>query len=185
MYFTVIKGNEKLRKQYLVSFFLCWAVVGNIFATLMSSGGPCFYKYLVPGEDVYSGLFARLHEQNNWIITNIGGAEIWALKLQEMLWDFYTEDVTGLGSGISAMPSMHVSVAVLMALGTGALNKYLGYVFWLYAVIIQIGSVHLGWHYAVDGYIGGILTFIIWKMVGMIIATSTDDSAVIRSPQLD
>ena len=37
-----------------------------------------------------------------------------------------------------------------------------------FAVIIQIGSVHLGWHYAVDGYIGASLTLAVWFGVGWV-----------------
>ena len=62
---------------------------------------------------------------------------------------------------------MHVSIAVLLALGVMRLNRVAGYAFWFYAAIIQIGSVHLGWHYAIDGYFSVIVTLFIWKLVGV------------------
>ncbi|HET9396791.1 MAG TPA: hypothetical protein VFO36_12100 [Nitrospiraceae bacterium] len=37
----------------------------------------------------------------------------------------------------------------------------------LYAIAIMIGSVHLGWHYAIDGYAGAIGSILIWWMVGL------------------
>ena len=37
-----------------------------------------------------------------------------------------------------------------------------------FAVVIQVGSVHLGWHYAVDGYIGARLTLAVWLGVGWV-----------------
>ncbi|MDF4804113.1 phosphatase PAP2 family protein, partial [Vibrio parahaemolyticus] len=40
-----------------------------------------------------------------------------------------------------------------------------GYFACAFAVIIQIGSVHLGWHYAVDGYASTLTTFTLWKFV--------------------
>jgi hypothetical protein len=38
-----------------------------------------------------------------------------------------------------------------------------------YAVIIFIGSVHLGWHYAIDGYLGIAGTWLIWKFAGFVL----------------
>lgn len=61
---------------------------------------------------------------------------------------------------------MHVSVAVTMALAFQKLHKKLGYLMWGYVLAIQIGSVHLAWHYAIDGYLSAILTLVIWKSVG-------------------
>jgi hypothetical protein len=36
-------------------------------------------------------------------------------------------------------------------------------------VLIMIGSVHLGWHYAVDGYASVLTIPLIWKLSGMIV----------------
>jgi hypothetical protein len=35
----------------------------------------------------------------------------------------------------------------------------------LMVLITQAGSVHLGWHYAIDGYASILLTFLIWRTV--------------------
>ena len=35
-----------------------------------------------------------------------------------------------------------------------------------YALVIWIGSIHLGWHYAVDGLVSIALTIVIWKLMG-------------------
>ncbi|MCH8197830.1 MAG: hypothetical protein IH904_07085, partial [Proteobacteria bacterium] len=44
-----------------------------------------------------------------------------------------------------------------------------GIVLTAYAVIIFIGSVHLGWHYAIDGYAGIAGTWLIWKFAGQML----------------
>jgi len=41
-------------------------------------------------------------------------------------------------------------------------RKWLGWIFAVYLGLIQIGSVILGWHYAVDGYAAIILACLIW-----------------------
>ena len=64
------------------------------------------------------------------------------------------------------MPSIHVSMAFLMALLGWRIRRALGIVLTAYVVAIQIASVHLGWHYAIDGYAGIIGTYAIWRLVG-------------------
>jgi len=68
--------------------------------------------------------------------------------------------------GISAMPSIHVGVAVLFAILGWRTNRILGFGFTIYALLIQLGSIHLGWHYAIDGYFSAILTGMLWKGSG-------------------
>jgi hypothetical protein len=48
------------------------------------------------------------------------------------------------------------------------LNRAVGLILALFAAIIQLGSVHLGWHYAVDGYLSALFTFLIWKWMGRV-----------------
>jgi hypothetical protein len=38
----------------------------------------------------------------------------------------------------------------------------------VYALIVMIGSVHLGWHYAVDGYLGAAGMLVLWWGLGKI-----------------
>ena len=63
------------------------------------------------------------------------------------------------------MPSIHLAMAMLFVLLAFEVRKWLGWLFVGYAVIMQIGSVILGWHYAVDGYAGIILAYLIWYIV--------------------
>jgi hypothetical protein len=37
-------------------------------------------------------------------------------------------------------------------------------------VVVQIGSVHLAWHYALDGYAAALLTLAIWRAAGWWVA---------------
>jgi hypothetical protein len=38
-----------------------------------------------------------------------------------------------------------------------------------YALMIWIGSVHLGWHYATDGLVGVLMMLGLWKAAGHLI----------------
>lgn len=167
IFFLVYKKKQLLRQQFLLTFTLSWMVLGVFLATLLSSAGPCFME-LITGDTHYVPLMDKLNLQNQYL-TSIDFGRLWALSTQEYLWNEYVTSTNSIGSGISAMPSMHVSIAILMALSTYSINKKVGYIFYLFAIIIQIGSVHLGWHYAIDGYTSAILTVILWKLVGFIL----------------
>lgn len=167
IFFLLYKRNPLLRLQFLLTFSLSWMVLGVFLATLLSSAGPCFMEF-VTGDTRYVPLMVKLSSQSQYL-TNIGAIKLWALPTQEYLWHEYINSTNSLGSGISAMPSMHVSIAVLMALSTYQISKKVGYLFYIFAIIIQIGSIHLGWHYAIDGYVSTILTLALWTLVGHIL----------------
>ena len=68
------------------------------------------------------------------------------------------------------MPSLHVATPVLFALLGWRTHRWLGVAFTIYAAIVLVGSVHLGWHYAVDGYASIIAVPLIWKGSGAAVA---------------
>lgn len=159
---TFTLRHESLRHRYLLSFFLCWIVNGTILAMLLASVGPCFYGELRPDLDnPYQGLMAYLQETDKIY-------PVWALTAQGMLWSSYVGEHLTFGSGISAMPSLHVSVALLQTLLAYHINRRLGHVFAAFFAVILLGSVHLGWHYAVDGYLSIVTTLLIWWGVGKV-----------------
>jgi hypothetical protein len=90
------------------------------------------------------------------------------LRVQRTLWENFATGQNMPFVGISAMPSVHVAVAVLFALLGWRISSWLGWIFSLYAGVILIGSVHLGWHYAVDGYLSIAGALAIWAVVGML-----------------
>jgi hypothetical protein len=153
--------NPKLRMQFFYTYFLSWTIIGVLLATIFASAGPCFYSDIVSSEDPYGPLMTSLREINEKF-------PIWALDSQRHLWETYQESITGIGTGISAMPSMHVSIAMLMFLVGIRTSRRAAIGFGLYALAILVGSVHLGWHYAVDGYASILLTCLIWQASGKI-----------------
>jgi membrane-associated phospholipid phosphatase len=67
------------------------------------------------------------------------------------------------------MPSLHVGAAVLMMLVAWRRHMLLGVAFAAFAICIQIGSVVLGWHYAIDGYAGALIAVVCWTVSGPIV----------------
>jgi hypothetical protein len=163
--------DNPLRQRFLVSYFLTWLVGTCVLGTIFSSAGPCFYGFVVHGENPYAVLMAYLHEAN-------GVYPIWAVPTQDMLWQ---STLAGHGDieGVSAMPSMHVGIAVLLAvLGFAAGKRKLGWGLAGFAGLIFVGSILLGWHYAVDGYLGAATALLCWWLAGkLVVATRAPDCA--------
>ncbi|WP_348626143.1 phosphatase PAP2 family protein [Mesorhizobium sp. LNJC403B00] len=84
---------------------------------------------------------------------------------QDIVWSGYIGATPG-SLGISAFPSMHVAMAVLFALYATRRSRLAGLLMWAFAAIIMVGSVVLGWHYAVDGYASVLISIAIWKACG-------------------
>lgn len=81
-------------------------------------------------------------------------------------------------SGISAMPSMHVAIAVLFALWLQSYrNTWLTITGWAYASVIYLSSIHLGWHYATDGPVSAAFVASVWWLVGRFQALGTRQAA--------
>ena len=155
--------DPRLRMQFFVTFVLCFALLGNLAAVFLASGGPCFYGHFVTGQDPYAPLMQYLHQ------ASLREPLVWSVGMQEVLWKIYAENGFEMGSGISAMPSMHLAGATLFAALGWRTGRAPGMALTGYAAVIMIGSVHLGWHYAIDGYVAIFGTLAIWRVAGSLI----------------
>ncbi|MEM6588834.1 MAG: phosphatase PAP2 family protein [Pseudomonadota bacterium] len=141
-----VSRHDKHR-TYLLADVTCWIVGGNILATIFSSVGPVYYETMGYGAD-FRPLMDELYAFNDV-------SPVWALPLQEMLIDGYMND--GPVKGISAMPSMHVASTVMMTLYAFSVSRVWGWIMTAFATVILVGSIQLGWHYAIDGYVSVVL----------------------------
>lgn len=154
--------NPALRMRFFYAFILTWIINGTILAILFSSAGPCYYD-LIAGSDRFMPLMEYLLRVSPWY------DPIWSLDTQLRLWDNYVADDMGVGAGISAMPSVHVATAFLfMLLGFATKRLFWKVVSTVYFLLIMVGSVHLAWHYAADGYLAILVTAGVWILTGKI-----------------
>lgn len=147
------------REQFFIALAGIWIINGTLLAIWLSSAGPCFYGLLYPdAPDLYAPLMEKLR-----------AVQIYDLRAMDYLWTAYEGHQARAFSGISAMPSMHVSLACLFAiLGW----RYGGLIRWgliAFLILTLLGSVHLGWHYAIDGYLSLLTTPLIWLGAGWIV----------------
>lgn len=156
-------STYRLRNQYLLSYIAIWVGIGSILAFLLPSAGPCYYENFVGSYPSFAELKANLVAAQA-----ASGAKLTALSNQAGLLHVFGGNALAVGAGISAMPSVHNGLAVLFAIAAYRVNKIAGWFLAAYALLIWIGSIHLGWHYAVDGPVAAALTLMIWPLAGRI-----------------
>ncbi len=159
-------SRRRLRARFLISFVAMWTVLGTIMAAAFSSAGPCYYELVTGSQGSFAPLLAYL--------SDVHAVEpLWSVQAQHGLREALASGEYMPMGGISAMPSMHVAAAVLFALVGWQVNRALGVALIVYAVIVQLGSVHLGWHYAIDGYVSAVVTVAIWHLAGRFVDKSS------------
>jgi hypothetical protein len=152
---VLLTKPSAFKTQSLVAYVLMWPLVGTLGSFAFSSAGPIFHDALFGGN---SGLIATLQQE---------GATR-ALGLAQRLWAAYVHRYDTLGSGISAMPSMHIAMACWAALTFRAAFPRFGWIGWTYVGLIWFSSVHLGWHYVSDGVAGIAGALLVWRIAGAI-----------------
>lgn len=159
---AAIVTDPLVRGRLIGCWLAVWVLVGGVTAWLLASAGPMYYPHFIGPNASFQALHDRIIElgalarsQGETMATPIG---------HNMLLKRYLSGNYMPGFGISAMPSVHVSMATLFAIGGYVVHRWMGHLLLGYAIIIWIGSVYLGWHYALDGIVGAGLTFGIWKV---------------------
>jgi len=134
-----------LRRRVILSCVLLW-IAGATGYLLLPALGPVFVF-----EETWAG---------------VRGSLPLAEQAQELLITNYQAVVaSGAGRtaafdhrlGVGALPSLHVGFHVLFALWAWQHARVVRVVFVVMSVLTFAGSLLTGWHYAVDGYLGGAL----------------------------
>jgi hypothetical protein len=125
------------KSAVMLTYFLLWSVIGPVIHILLPAAGPVFYARLGYGSE-FAGIVvpAEMREMSSY------------------LWTVYQGDQFGPGSGISAMPSLHIATTAWMILACAALVRRMLAPLAGFGVVIFLLSISLGWHYAIDGIVG-------------------------------
>ncbi|WP_324742624.1 phosphatase PAP2 family protein [Tsuneonella sp. CC-YZS046] len=147
---------DSIRRRYFLALVLTWLITGFVLAIAFSSIGPCFLEPIL-GDRTFASQMAYLHRAD-------GQFPIMVLDVQQMLLDAYLAQGPGHGAGISAMPSMHVAMAFLFYLAIRHVSHRVAPYCLAFVLLIWIASIHLAYHYALDGAFAIIATWLIWKL---------------------
>jgi hypothetical protein len=152
------------RMQYLLCTTLIWVLLGNIGCTLLASGGPIYYGRLTGLPDPFIPLFRYLDAASGQWLN-------FSRRIQEAMWDLYVVNGNDgkIAGAVAAMPSLHVASACGFYLVARATSRWLGGAFLTFLVLMLLGSIHLGWHYAIDGYAGIAGAVLIWWACGRLV----------------
>lgn len=157
------KSRPTLRYTYMTAYLAGFVLIGMISADILNSAGPAYDGQLYGDGQTFGPLKARLAKQ----AVEAGG--LYSQIGQTYLFTAYQDQVVRLGSGISAMPSMHIVMAFLWVFAGFSVSKKLGMIVLPYGLFIWAASVHLGWHYFSDGIVGlAMLSVIWWVLVRLI-----------------
>jgi hypothetical protein len=134
--------SKRDHSALLTSYLAILIIGGTVGQYLLPSAGPIFYERIGHG-----ARFAEL------VATNDPTYGLFA----DYLWKHYQAGGADLGTGISAMPSMHVTLAIWTVIAARALWRPLVIPAAIYALVIWAASIASGWHYALDGVVGAVI----------------------------
>lgn len=172
----VASRDRNFQLRGILTLFFIWIALGTFAAMALSSCGPVFYEDFY-GSDHYVPLMDELRRANEVSPLAMLPIAEWLLEMRKS---------GGFGSGISAMPSVHVAIAYFTALviwdqyrKAWAVALSSGF-----ALLIWIGSFHLAWHYAWDGIVSVIAVWAFWRLLGFVeVVPSKKEAALSPAPQ--
>lgn len=146
----VLAFSRRNHHRILTLYLAVLIAGGTIGQYVLPSAGPIFYERL--------GFGTRFHEL---VATNDPTYAAFA----DYLWTNYISGGANLGTGISAMPSMHVAMAIWAVIAARAIWKPLAIPAAIYALLVWLASIASGWHYATDGLVGGLVVLVCYRLI--------------------
>jgi hypothetical protein len=155
-------ADGRFIRQFFTCYVLTWVVLGLALAALMPAAGPVYYADLTGDPAPYGALVQQL--------------DAWAAELslrfrpyQHYLWRAYQGNAQGIGTGILAMPSLHVAMPALWVMASWNRHRAAAWAAVAFTMVTLVGSVHLGWHYAVDGYVSLLAVPLLWSATRLLL----------------
>ena len=130
----------------MLTYFVLWSIVGPAIHALLPAAGPVFYAQLG-----YGDRFADLQAVPE------------TMEVATYLWTIYAGEGFGPGSGISAMPSLHIATTAWMIIAVGRFAPRWTVPMAVAGLLIFLLSISLGWHYALDGIVGGAAAWLCYR----------------------
>lgn len=146
-------GTRRQMATFFTALMLSWMIGGVGAAYLFSAGGPIFAHITDPSiADRYEPLRGQL-------LALLGDKDV-VMRSQRYLAMAIDKPVAIKGGGISAMPSMHIATATILALTSWrTFLRPVAIAFWL---MTFFGSVYFGYHYMWDAPVAAVIAFGAW-----------------------
>lgn len=151
--------DMRFQVRGLLTFVATWLLLGVVLATASASVGPMFYSHFYH-DPAFDPLLARLRAIDTVHHLKALDAARWLPRSGD-----------GIGAGISAMPSLHVGKAwfAFIVVQHRCGWRWYTWVALAFPLAMFFASVHLAWHYAVDGIVSIVLVTGLWVLFGKLI----------------
>jgi membrane-associated phospholipid phosphatase len=153
----------KRRLRFMWVFLLSWILLGSLAAVAMASVGPTFYG------DFYGSLPNPYADFQAFINQNGEAHFPVTFKTRGLLLEWATNGKPLNANAISAMPSMHVAIAWLVALYGWQIHRRLGIALISFALLTVGATIYLGLHYALDSYVSIACVSLMWWIAGRLL----------------
>lgn len=153
LFITLTQPPSPAKSRALIAYVLAWFLLGVVAATVFSSAGPIFFDQIFGGA-TFAGLRETLQNRGAWVV----------LAESDKMRSAMVSGQPGIVAGISAVPSIHVAISVWIFLLARDTDWRASPYALVYAALIWIGSVQLGWHYVMDGLAGALGMLGIWTL---------------------
>jgi hypothetical protein len=144
---VLLSPSSPMKSAIMLSYFVLWSLFGPLVHIALPAGGPVFFATLGYG-DRFSALVMEPETQ----------------RLSEYLWRVYSHQTFAGGAGISAMPSLHIATVAWMVIAVREFAPRWTLPISGAGLLIFLLSVSLGWHYAVDGIVGALGAYAVWRV---------------------
>lgn len=162
-------ASHRFTATFFTAMMLSWFVGGFVLAYAIPAAGPVFANLVDPS---LADRFVPLRER---LLAILGPDDV-VMRTQRYLAAGIKHKFAIKGGGISAMPSMHIATSTIFVLAAGKSRWLLPSVlFWM---LTFLGSVYLGYHYAVDAPVALLVAIICWKIAQF----AFGDSAALNKP---
>lgn len=140
---------------FYTAMFLTWFVGGFAAAYILSSAGPTFAHFIADPE--MASRFAPLKQH---LLATLDPASPFISGPAYL--ESGLSGTANAGGGISAMPSMHIGACAIWVLAARGTRWFVPAC--LLAVAVFIGSVHSGYHYAIDAPVAALIAWLSWQV---------------------
>lgn len=148
------------RLRFLWVYFLSWALLGTLTATIFSSVGPVFFTtFFKTAGNPYEFIAANMQGLHN-------ESALFADTARRLLLRWHNNTTLFDPNAISAMPSMHIAMCWLFVLYAREFGKIQFVAALAFCAMIFMGAVYFGFHYAIDGYVSIAAVSLLWWGMG-------------------